>query len=79
MVQLSNSLSVRKELRTCIVDTLNELMKKNHNIVALENKFESFSNWVDLKNEHPKRYLNMPVDEENMVGICLRSNQSINS
>lgn len=28
MVQLSNSLSVRKELRTCIVDTLNELMKK---------------------------------------------------
>ena len=70
MVQLSNSLSVRKELRTCIVDTLNELMKKNHNIVALENKFESFSNWVDLKNEHPKRYLNMPVDEENMVGIA---------
>ena len=45
-------------------------MKKNHNIVALENKFESFSNWVDLKNEHPKRYLNMPVDEENMVGIA---------
>ena len=44
MVQLSNSLSVRKELLTCIVDTLNELMKKNHNIVALENKFESFSN-----------------------------------
>lgn len=28
MVRLSNSLSVRKELRTCIVDTLNELMKK---------------------------------------------------
>lgn len=39
MVQLSNSLSVRKELRICIVDTLNELMKKNHNIVALEKHF----------------------------------------
>ncbi|EMF0260452.1 alpha-ketoacid dehydrogenase subunit beta [Enterococcus hirae] len=70
MVQLSNSLSVRKELHTCIVDTLNELMKKNHHIIALENTLDSLCRWSVLKKDNPKQYFNLTVDEEDIMGIA---------
>ena len=55
MFTLSKTTAAGKELRTCVVDTLVELMDENNQLVALDADLGSASGWTTIANKHPQR------------------------
>lgn len=70
MYTLSKTTTVGKELRTCVVDTLNELMQENKKIVALDADLGAASGWTNLAKNNPEQFINMGIAEANMVGVA---------
>ena len=70
MFTLSKTTAAGKELRTCVVDTLVELMDENNQLVALDADLGSASGWTAIANKHPQRFINMGIAEANMVGVA---------
>lgn len=72
MFTLSKTTAAGKELRTCVVDTLVELMDENNQLVALDADLGSASGWTAIANKHPQRFINMGIDRRNDYANVLR-------
>ncbi len=59
-----------KELRSVVVDTLQELMKEDAQIVALEADLGGASKFTDIQKSHPDRFIQCGIAEANMVGVA---------
>lgn len=70
MFHLTKSTAIEKELRTCVVETINELMRKDEKVIALDADLGSASGWTAIGKEHPDRFINMGIAEANMVGVA---------
>ncbi|MCQ9210387.1 transketolase family protein [Granulicatella seriolae] len=70
MFTLVKSRKNGKELRTCVVDTLNDLMKGDKKILALDADLGAASGWTNLAKENPQQFINMGISEANMVGVA---------
>lgn len=58
------------ELRAAVVEELQDLMKENSKIIALEADLGSASKWIDISKSTPKQFINVGISEANMVGVA---------
>lgn len=70
MFTLAKSRENGKELRTCVVNTLNDLMKEDKKILALDADLGAASGWTNLAKDNPQQFINMGISEANMVGVA---------
>ena len=68
MYQLNRE-GVGKELKLAVVETLQELMKTNDKIVALEADLGGASGFAKFEASNPERYVQCGIAEANMVGV----------
>lgn len=59
-----------KELRAVFVETLQEIMKDNKKIVALEADLGGASGFTKIKETNPEQFIQMGISEANMVGAA---------
>lgn len=59
-----------RELRTCVVETLQQLMDTNPEIVALEADLGGASGFTKIQKSHPNQFVQCGIAEANMVGIA---------
>lgn len=59
-----------RELRNCVVETLQELMKYDNKIVALEADLGGASGFTKIKVSNPDRFVQCGIAEANMVGVA---------
>lgn len=59
-----------KELRGVVVDTIQELMESNDQVVALEADLGGASKFTDIQKNHPERFIQCGIAEADMVGIA---------
>lgn len=70
MYKLTKDKKADKELRAVVVDSINELMKTNEKIIALDADLGAASKWSDLKKENGNKFINVGIAEANMVGVA---------
>ncbi len=58
-----------KELKLAVVETLQDLMKTNDKIVALEADLGGASGFAKFEQSNPNRYVQCGIAEANMVGV----------
>lgn len=58
------------ELRAVVVSTLQDLMKKNDSIVALEADLGGASGFTKIAQTNPNRFIQCGISEANMVGVA---------
>lgn len=58
------------ELRAVVVSTLQDLMKKNDSVVALEADLGGASGFTKIAQTNPNRFIQCGVSEANMVGVA---------
>lgn len=58
-----------KEFRACIVETLQDLMKTDDKIVALDADLGGASSFTKIKKTNPDRFIQCGIAEANMVGV----------
>ena len=58
------------EMRKVFVETLDELMKEDGRVIALEADLGGASGFSKLKNSHPSQFINVGIAEANMMGIA---------
>ena len=59
-----------RELRTCVVETLQNTMDKNKKIVALEADLGGASGFTKIQKSHPNQFVQCGIAEANMVGVA---------
>lgn len=71
MFQLAeNRQEAGRELRDCVVETLQELMKDDDKITALEADLGGASGFTKIKNTNPERFIQCGIAEANMMGVA---------
>lgn len=71
MFQLAeNRQEAGRELRDCVVETLQELMKDDDKITALEADLGGASGFTKIKKTNPERFIQCGIAEANMMGIA---------
>ena len=71
MFQLAeNRQEAGRELRDCVVETLQELMKDDDKITALEADLGGASGFTKIKKTHPERLIQCGIAEANMMGVA---------
>ena len=71
MFQLAeNRQEAGRELRECVVETLQELMKDDDKITALEADLGGASGFTKIKNTNPERFIQCGIAEANMMGVA---------
>ena len=71
MFQLAeNSQEAGRELRDCVVETLQELMKDDDKITALEADLGGASGFTKIKKTNPERFIQCGIAEANMMGVA---------
>lgn len=71
MFQLAeNRQEAGRELRDCVVETLQELMKDNDKITALEADLGGASGFTKIKKTNPERFIQCGIAEANMMGVA---------
>ena len=58
-----------KELRAVVVETIQDLMKTDDKIVALEADLGGASKFTDIQKTNPDRFIQCGIAEANMVGV----------
>ena len=58
-----------KEFRACVVETLQELMKIDDKVVALEADLGGASGFTKIKKTNPDRFVQCGIAEANMMGV----------
>ena len=71
MFQLAeNRQETGRELRDCVVETLQELMKDDDKITALEADLGGASGFTKIKKTNPERFIQCGIAEANMMGVA---------
>ena len=71
MFQLAeNRQEAGRELRDCVVETLQELMKDDDKITALEADLGGASGFTKIKKTNPERFIRCGIAEANMMGVA---------
>ena len=71
MFQLAeNRQEAGRELRDCVVETLQELMKDDDKITALEADLGGASGFTKIKKTNPERFIQGGIAEANMMGVA---------
>lgn len=71
MFQLAeNRQEAGRELRDCVVETLQELMKDDDEITALEADLGGASGFTKIKKTNPERFIQCGIAEANMMGVA---------
>ena len=71
MFQLAeNRQEAGRELRDCVVETLQELMKDDDKITALEADVGGASGFTKIKKTNPERFIQCGIAEANMMGVA---------
>lgn len=71
MFQLAeNRQEAGRELRDCVVETLQELMKNDDKITALEADLGGASGFTKIKKTNPERFIQCGIAEANMMGVA---------
>lgn len=71
MFQLTeNRQEAGRELRDCVVETLQELMKDDDKITALEADLGGASGFTKIKKTNPERFIQCGIAEANMMGVA---------
>ena len=71
MFQLAeNRQEAGRELRDCVVETLQELMKDDDKITALEADLGGASGFTKIKKTNPERLIQCGIAEANMMGVA---------
>lgn len=71
MFQLAeNRQEAGRELRDCVVETLQELMKYDDKITALEADLGGASGFTKIKKTNPERFIQCGIAEANMMGVA---------
>ena len=71
MFQLAeNRQEAGRELRDCVVETLQELMKDDDKITALEADLGGASGFTKIKKTNPERFIQCGNAEANMMGVA---------
>lgn len=71
MFQLAESRQeAGRELRDCVVETLQELMKDDDKITALEADLGGASGFTKIKKTNPERFIQCGIAEANMMGVA---------
>lgn len=71
MFQLAeNRQEAGRELRNCVVETLQELMKDDDKITALEADLGGASGFTKIKKTNPERFIQCGIAEANMMGVA---------
>lgn len=71
MFQLAeNRQEAGRELRDCVVETLQELMKDDDKITALEADLGGASGFTKIKKTNPERFIQCGIAEANMMGVA---------
>ena len=71
MFQLAeNRQEAGRELRDCVVETLQELMKDDDKITALEADLGGASGFTKIKMTNPERFIQCGIAEANMMGVA---------
>ena len=71
MFQLAeNGQEAGRELRDCVVETLQELMKDDDKITALEADLGGASGFTKIKKTNPERFIQCGIAEANMMGVA---------
>ena len=71
MFQLAeNRQEAGRELRDCVVETLQELMKDDDKITALEADLGGASGFTKIKKTNPDRFIQCGIAEANMMGVA---------
>ncbi|MDU4970846.1 MAG: alpha-ketoacid dehydrogenase subunit beta, partial [Atopobium minutum] len=58
------------ELRAVVVNTLQDLMKTNDAVVALEADLGGASGFTKIAQSNPNRFVQCGISEANMVGVA---------
>lgn len=59
-----------RELRNCVVETLQEIMSYDNKVVALEADLGGASGFTKIKESNPDRFIQCGIAEANMVGVA---------
>ena len=59
-----------RELRSCVVETLREMMSRDDKVVALEADLGGASGFTKLKTTNPDRFVQCGIAEANMAGVA---------
>lgn len=71
MFTLSSDRSKKgKELRMVVVETLQDIMKENEKIVALEADLGGASGFTKIQKTNPDRFIQCGISEANMIGVA---------
>lgn len=71
MFQLAeNRQEAGRELRDCVVETLQELMRDDDKITALEADLGGASGFTKIKKTNPERFIQCGIAEANMMGVA---------
>lgn len=71
MFQLAENIQeAGRELRDCVVETLQELMKDDDKITALEADLGGASGFTKIKKTNPERFIQCGIAEANMMGVA---------
>lgn len=71
MFQLAeNRQEAGRELRDCVVEILQELMKDDDKITALEADLGGASGFTKIKKTNPERFIQCGIAEANMMGVA---------
>lgn len=70
MFKLDTKRELGKELRSVVSDTLALLMDEDDKVVALDADLGSASKWLNLKEDHNDRFIDVGISEANMVGTA---------
>lgn len=71
MFQLAeNRQEAGRELRDCVVETLQELMKDDDKITVLEADLGGASGFTKIKKTNPERFIQCGIAEANMMGVA---------
>ncbi|MDR0823140.1 MAG: transketolase family protein, partial [Endomicrobium sp.] len=70
MFELDRENKNAPEMRMAVVSAIQDLMKTNAQIIALEADLGSASGWAKIKKTNPDRFINVGIAEADMVGIA---------
>jgi transketolase len=60
----------QKEMRMAVVEALQDLMKVNDKVIAIDADLAGASGWNKIKKSNPDRFIDVGIAESNMAGIA---------
>lgn len=58
-----------KELRVAVVESIQELIKENDKVVAMEADLGGASKFTNIKKSNPENFIQCGISEANMIGV----------